>query len=131
MPNYCFIIHNKKTMWSVLFSKYLTNFYCYFPVWVALASRVELSSVPFLPVNPELSTMRNQGRQKLARFSPREFAALVIDMLSEAKRRQTPTGRYYRIKSKSSVPIIGKRWYTYVVQKNSGQCSNYANRVVL
>lgn len=75
--------------------------------------------------------MRNQGRQKLARFSPREFAALVIDMLSEAKRRQTPTGGYYRIKSKSSVPIISKRWYTYVVQKNRGQCSNYASRVVL
>lgn len=43
--------------------------------------------------------MRNQGRQKLARFSPREFAALVIDMLSEAKRRQTSTGGYYQIKS--------------------------------
>jgi len=51
------------------------------------------NSVPFLPVNPELSTMRNQGRQKLARFSPREFASLVIDILTDAKRRQTPNDR--------------------------------------
>lgn len=29
-----------------------------------------------------------QGRQKLARFNAREFATLIIDILSEAKRRQ-------------------------------------------
>ncbi|XP_071503541.1 ARF GTPase-activating protein GIT2-like [Diadema antillarum] len=45
-------------------------------------------SVPFLPLNPELSATRNQGRQKLARFSAREFATLIIDILKEAKRRQ-------------------------------------------
>lgn len=39
-----------------------------------------------------------QGRQKLARFNAREFATLIIDILSEAKRRQqgkslsSPTG---------------------------------------
>lgn len=45
-------------------------------------------TVPFLPVNPEYSSTRNQGRQKLARFNAREFTALIIDVLSEAKRRQ-------------------------------------------
>ncbi|XP_074869618.1 ARF GTPase-activating protein GIT1 isoform X2 [Carettochelys insculpta] len=48
----------------------------------------ERSAVPFLPVNPEYSATRNQGRQKLARFNAREFATLIIDVLSEAKRRQ-------------------------------------------
>lgn len=46
------------------------------------------ASVPFLPVNPELSATRNQGRQKLARFIPGEFAALIIDILADARRRQ-------------------------------------------
>lgn len=30
----------------------------------------------------------SQGRQKLARFSAHEFATLVIDILTDAKRRQ-------------------------------------------
>jgi hypothetical protein len=47
--------------------------------------------VPFLPVNPELSATRNQGRQKLARLNAREFAMLIIDILSDAKRRQAGT----------------------------------------
>uniref|UniRef100_A0A8C4UCQ6 GIT ArfGAP 2 n=1 Tax=Falco tinnunculus TaxID=100819 RepID=A0A8C4UCQ6_FALTI len=34
------------------------------------------------------SLMRNTGRQKLARFNAHEFATLVIDILSDAKRRQ-------------------------------------------
>lgn len=46
------------------------------------------SVVPFLPVNPEYSATRNQGRQKLARFSAREFATLIIDILADARRRQ-------------------------------------------
>ena len=29
-----------------------------------------------------------QGRQKLARFNGREFATLIIDILSDARRRQ-------------------------------------------
>ncbi|KAG8288420.1 glycerophosphoinositol permease [Homalodisca vitripennis] len=62
-------------------------------IWLANPANVEHSSVPFLPVNPDLSTMRNQGRQKLARFSPREFASLVIDILTDAKRRQSPSER--------------------------------------
>ncbi|KAL7986866.1 hypothetical protein Chor_005785 [Crotalus horridus] len=41
----------------------------------------ERSAVPFLP-----------GRQKLARFNAREFATLIIDILSEAKRRQQGKG---------------------------------------
>ncbi|XP_030633989.1 ARF GTPase-activating protein GIT1 [Chanos chanos] len=63
----------------------------------------ERSAVPFLPVNPEYSATRNQGRQKLARFNAREFATLIIDILSDAKRRQqgkgltSPTGEQWSV----------------------------------
>lgn len=46
----------------------------------------------------DLALSALQGRQKLARFNAREFATLIIDILSEAKRRQqgkslsSPTG---------------------------------------
>ncbi|XP_026199812.1 ARF GTPase-activating protein GIT2a isoform X3 [Anabas testudineus] len=61
-------------------------------VWLATQNHstlvTETNVVPFLPVNPEYSSTRNQGRQKLARFNAHEFATLVIDILSDAKRRQ-------------------------------------------
>jgi len=44
--------------------------------------------VPFLPVNPDYSATRNQGRQKLARLTQAEFASLVLDVLKEIRRRQ-------------------------------------------
>lgn len=44
--------------------------------------------IPFLPVNPDYSATRNQGRQKLARLTQQEFGALVVDVLKEIKRRQ-------------------------------------------
>lgn len=56
----------------------------------SLKNLKEQTLVPFLPVNPELSTMRNQGRQKLARLNKEEFASLVWDILSDCKRRQNP-----------------------------------------
>jgi hypothetical protein len=62
--------------------------------WLSLQGPVLLQtvdrshSVPFLPVNAELSPTRNQARQKLGRLNAREFATLLIDLLSEAKRRQ-------------------------------------------
>ncbi|XP_052411807.1 ARF GTPase-activating protein GIT2 isoform X2 [Carassius gibelio] len=64
-------------------------------VWLATQNHstlvTETTFVPFLPVNPEYSSTRNQGRQKLARFNAHEFATLVIDILSDAKRRQQGT----------------------------------------
>ena len=45
--------------------------------------------IPFLPVNPEFGTTRNQGRQKLARLSGQEFEFLVTDILKEIRRRQS------------------------------------------
>ncbi|XP_047660863.1 ARF GTPase-activating protein GIT2b isoform X6 [Tachysurus fulvidraco] len=61
-------------------------------VWLATQNHstlvTETTVVPFLPVNPEYSSTRNQGRQKLARFNAHEFATLVIDILTDAKRRQ-------------------------------------------
>uniref|UniRef100_A0AAY4BKB9 Arf-GAP domain-containing protein n=1 Tax=Denticeps clupeoides TaxID=299321 RepID=A0AAY4BKB9_9TELE len=61
-------------------------------VWLATQNHSTLVTdttvVPFLPVNPEYSSTRNQGRQKLARFNAHEFATLVIDILADAKRRQ-------------------------------------------
>lgn len=44
--------------------------------------------VPFLPVNPDYSATRNQGRQKLARLTDQEFSSLVVDVLKEVRRRQ-------------------------------------------
>nr|XP_055063797.1 ARF GTPase-activating protein GIT2b isoform X4 [Misgurnus anguillicaudatus] len=61
-------------------------------VWLATQNHstfvTDTTIVPFLPVNPEYSSTRNQGRQKLARFNAHEFATLVIDILTDAKRRQ-------------------------------------------
>lgn len=57
-------------------------------VWATSALHPEIGAVPFLPTNPHLSATRNQGRQKLARFSPVEFAGLVTDVLIDAMRRQ-------------------------------------------
>ncbi|KAK2575459.1 hypothetical protein KPH14_011191 [Odynerus spinipes] len=58
-------------------------------IWFSTATAPERCTVPFLPVNPQLSTTRNQGRQKLARFIPKEFVKLIIDLLTEAGRRYT------------------------------------------
>ncbi|KAI6203362.1 Arf-GAP domain-containing protein [Aphelenchoides besseyi] len=41
----------------------------------------------FLPPNPNLSATRNQLRQKLAKYEPRDFSQLIIDILKEARRR--------------------------------------------
>ena len=61
-------------------------------VWLSLqgpsVQTADRGSVPFLPVNAELSATRNQARQKLGRLNAREFTTLLIDLLSEAKRRQ-------------------------------------------
>ena len=55
-------------------------------VW--LTTQQLQSSIAFLPVNPTLSPLRNQGRQKLATLNAQEFAQLVIDILLDTKRRQ-------------------------------------------
>lgn len=67
-------------------------------VWLSSGASLEYSTVPFLPVDPDLSTMRNQGRQKLARLSPGEFSALVLDILHDADRRQLVNISQYNLK---------------------------------
>ncbi|RZC37498.1 ARF GTPase-activating protein GIT2, partial [Asbolus verrucosus] len=57
-------------------------------VWLSCVDAIDLSVVPFLPVDPTLSTTRNQGRQKLARFSTPELKSLVFDILIDTQRRQ-------------------------------------------
>ena len=58
-------------------------------LWSKLEANAQNSIViPFLPVNPDYSATRNQGRQKLARLTHTEFASLSIDVLKEIKRRQ-------------------------------------------
>ncbi|XP_055690665.1 ARF GTPase-activating protein Git isoform X2 [Lutzomyia longipalpis] len=57
-------------------------------IWVTSSLNPDSGAVPFLPTNPHLSATRNQGRQKLARFSPTEFAGFLTDVLIDAKRRQ-------------------------------------------
>lgn len=66
----------------------------YFTVWLSSGASLEYSTVPFLPVDPDLSSMRNQGRQKLARLSPGEFSALILDLLHDADRRQLFISKY-------------------------------------
>lgn len=57
-------------------------------VWSTCSPNPEVGGVPFLPTNPHLSATRNQGRQKLARFSHAEFCGLLSDILVDARRRQ-------------------------------------------
>lgn len=57
-------------------------------VWSTCSPNPEIGGVPFLPTNPHLSATRNQGRQKLARFSHAEFCGLLSDILVDARRRQ-------------------------------------------
>ncbi|CAH1112515.1 unnamed protein product [Psylliodes chrysocephalus] len=57
-------------------------------IWLSCADTTELNDVPFLPVDNTLSTTRNQGRQKLARFSTPELKSLVYDILIDTQRRQ-------------------------------------------
>ena len=57
-------------------------------LWSKTESSESSVLVPFLPVNPDYSATRNQGRQKLARLTDQEFASLVVDVLKEIKRRQ-------------------------------------------
>lgn len=59
-----------------------------FLVWLSCADTTDLNDVPFLPVDNTISTTRNQGRQKLARFSTPEFKSLVFDILIDTQRRQ-------------------------------------------
>uniref|UniRef100_A0A182WWC8 Arf-GAP domain-containing protein n=1 Tax=Anopheles quadriannulatus TaxID=34691 RepID=A0A182WWC8_ANOQN len=57
-------------------------------IWATSTLNPDSGAVPFLPTNPHLSATRNQGRQKLARFSQQEFAGLLMDVLLDAHRRQ-------------------------------------------
>ncbi|KAL1494896.1 hypothetical protein ABEB36_010410 [Hypothenemus hampei] len=57
-------------------------------IWLSCADTTDLNAVPFLPVDNTLSSTRNQGRQKLARFSTPELKTLVYDILVDTQRRQ-------------------------------------------
>ncbi|CAH1969209.1 unnamed protein product [Acanthoscelides obtectus] len=57
-------------------------------IWLSCGDTTDFNGVPFLPVDNTLSTTRNQGRQKLARFSTPEFKSLVYDILVDTQRRQ-------------------------------------------
>ncbi|KAF5292593.1 hypothetical protein FQA39_LY13926 [Lamprigera yunnana] len=59
-------------------------------IWLSSGDTLELNAnaVPFLPVDPSLSTTRNQGRQKLGRFTTPELKNLVYDILIDTQRRQ-------------------------------------------
>jgi len=63
-----------------------------FVIAVWLTTQQQQSSVAFLPVNPFLTPLRNQGRQKLATLDSSDFRQLLIDILSDTKRRQGLNG---------------------------------------
>ncbi|CDW54723.1 ARF GTPase activating protein GIT2 [Trichuris trichiura] len=74
-------------------SAWLVNeLFCVKAKAASLSTKAELVSeryvVPFLPLNADLAAPRNQRRQKLAKLNGREFAALLIDILNDAKRRK-------------------------------------------
>ncbi|XP_043254789.1 ARF GTPase-activating protein GIT2 isoform X1 [Colletes gigas] len=85
-------------------------------IWFATASLPDRCTVPFLPVNPQLSSTRNQGRQKLARFTPKEFATLIIDLLIEARRRHMLT---------SNAPLQDPTVFTH----RKGQLGKYGSQM--
>ncbi len=65
-------------------------------IWATLNSKGSTSPaasvcLPFLPVNPDYGTSRNQARQKLARLDKTEFSTLVTDVLKEIRRRTLET----------------------------------------
>ncbi|KAM7050605.1 ARF GTPase-activating protein GIT2 isoform 5-T5 [Molossus nigricans] len=95
-------------------------------VWLATQNHstlvTETTVVPFLPVNPEYSSTRNQGRQKLARFNAHEFATLVIDILSDAKRRQQGSSRS---NSKDNVDLILKTINQHSVESQDNDQPDY------
>ena len=55
-------------------------------VW--LTTQQHQSAIAFLPVNPFLTPLRNQGRQKLATLDVNDFQQLLIDILTDTRRRQ-------------------------------------------
>jgi len=54
----------------------------------SIGTKSHFTATPFLTLNPDYSTTRNQGRQKLARFSHSEFTVLIHDVLCDIVRRQ-------------------------------------------
>ena len=56
-----------------------------------------------LPVNPALSALRNQARQKLATLDKNMFSELVVDVLNECYGRQQDSMR-------SSGQWLGQGW---------------------
>ncbi|KAL4091738.1 hypothetical protein QTP88_026384 [Uroleucon formosanum] len=62
-------------------------------IWQHKNSQAHIMSVPFLPVNPDLSSMKNQGRQKLACYGQKEFKKLVTQILIEINRRTQPVNK--------------------------------------
>lgn len=67
----------------------------------------------------------SQGRQKLARFNAREFATLIIDILSDAKRRQqgkglsSPAGKTGIIDRALLILLLNYKAYIISVVKDS------------
>ena len=76
-------------------------------LWTKTESSQPGALVPFLPVNPDYSATRNQGRQKLARLTHQEFASLVVDVLKEIKRRQTEIETARGVKPVEITPVSG------------------------
>ncbi|KAJ8960016.1 hypothetical protein NQ318_009452 [Aromia moschata] len=75
-------------------------------IWLSCADTTDLNDVPFLPVDNTLSTTRNQGRQKLARFSTPELKSLVYDILVDTQRRQMLSEKGSMIQQLREVSVV-------------------------
>ncbi|CAF2109110.1 unnamed protein product [Rotaria magnacalcarata] len=90
-------------------------------IWHAQVDKalIPLHVVPFLPVNPAFSATRNQGRQKLARYGPKEFTTFIYDILNEVRRR------YHGIMQQSPVsPVSTSKFHTLPRQTNQSNMPN-------
>ncbi|CAG9585824.1 unnamed protein product [Danaus chrysippus] len=90
-------------------------------IWQTSATGLERCGVAFLPVNPALSAPRNQGRQKLARLSAPELAALLRDVLLDATRRQRIAALQPRGLSGPSNPLLSATHLKHLSQMSDDE----------
>ncbi|KAI4461175.1 g protein-coupled receptor kinase interacting arfgap [Holotrichia oblita] len=81
-------------------------------IWLSSSDSVKLNALPFLPVDPTLSTTRNQSRQKLGKFSSPELKALVYDILIDGQRRQNASEKESLMAKGISIPKM--RDYSHI-----------------
>lgn len=71
-----------------------------------------------------------QGRQKLARFNAHEFATLVIDVLTDAKRRQQGNSPDVKGERKCFIVLLLKKQKAMLFIVTLIFCSHFCSQVL-